>query len=359
MKKELSIAVTGLHRGTNPQPGPGIIRSLRRVRSDLHIVGLVYDAYESGIFAEEGPDACAAMPYPTVGAEAWIERLDEVRAGHPIDVLLPTLDAEVAMLVHARDELERRGIRCWLPGSGVLDRRSKARLPELAGACGVATPETAVARDPRQAVQVAREAGFPLLLKGPIYGARRVADEAQLAAACAAVLAEWGPPLILQAPVAGHEFDVLGVGDGAGGLAGTCAVRKTMLSDEGKGLAAVTVRDPELDELTRRIIAELRWPGPFEIEFIRSAEDGAHQLIEFNPRFPAWIDFPSQIGVNFPAALLEQILGGSAPPLPQPLPGRFFLRHQVEVVGDLGQVAALLGELARELPGEAIGTLAG
>ena len=30
--------------------------------------------------------------------------------------------------------------------------------------------------------------------------------------------------------------------------------------------------------------------------------------------------------------------------MPQPLPGRVFLRHQIEVVGDFGQVAALLGD---------------
>ena len=48
--------MSGLHRGENPQPGCGIIRSVRRRFPGAFVVGLVYDALESGIYAEGGPD---------------------------------------------------------------------------------------------------------------------------------------------------------------------------------------------------------------------------------------------------------------------------------------------------------------
>ena len=76
---KIRVAITGLQRGDNPQPGAAIVRSLRRTL-EVEIVGLVYDAYESGIYVEGGVDSAHVMPYPTCGAAAWLGRLDEVRA---------------------------------------------------------------------------------------------------------------------------------------------------------------------------------------------------------------------------------------------------------------------------------------
>ena len=56
MKTNPRIAVSGLNRGDNPQPGSGIIRSIRRAFPDATIIGLAYDAMESGIYVEGGPD---------------------------------------------------------------------------------------------------------------------------------------------------------------------------------------------------------------------------------------------------------------------------------------------------------------
>ena len=98
--------------------------------------------------------------------------------------------------------------------------------------------------------------------------------------------------MIVQRCVAGSEFNVLGLGDGEGGWLGHCAIRKTQLSDKGKGLSAITVADERLSNLCARLIRELKWRGPFEIELIREDSTGDYVLIEINPRFPAWIDFP-------------------------------------------------------------------
>ena len=103
----------------------------------------------------------------------------------------------------------------------------------------------------------------------------------------------------MQEPLIGTEFNVMGLGDGAGGLLGSCAVRKLIISDKGKGNGSVVVRDLRLDEITRRVMAATRWSGPFELEFIRDQRDDGYRLIEINPRFPAWVGFPTQLGANF------------------------------------------------------------
>jgi carbamoyl-phosphate synthase large subunit len=337
----LRIAVSGLHRGENPQPGAGIIRSLRRQFPDAYIAGLIYDAMESGIYVEDGPDAIFPMPYPTSGAEAFLQRLDMMLAQSPVDIFIPTVDSEIELLVHLGDELGKRGLRTCLPEKAALARRAKTRLEALANACHVIIPETVSVHSIAGAAWAARKLGYPLMVKGQYYDAKYVENEMELASAVSKLLAEWGAPAMLQRCIHGPEFNALGLGDGEGGIVGLCCIRKTIVSDKGKGLGGMTISDKRLTEMCARLIRELRWRGPFEIEVIRDEARGEYALIEINPRFPAWIDFPSMIGVNFPVALVEMITAGCHTPLPECAAGHFYLRHQVEVHGHIDQLAAL------------------
>lgn len=338
----LRVAVSGLHRGENPQPGAGIIRSLRRRFPHAFIAGLVYDALESGIYVEDGPDAIYPMPYPTSGAAAFFQRLDAVREKSPFDFFIPTLDAEIELLVHLEEAIASRNLRTCLPGKAVLARRSKNRLAELARKCRVTVPDTRPVYDLAEALSAAAKLGYPLMVKGQYYDAKMVACEAALVAAVGKVFSEWGAPVILQSCVRGPEFNALGLGDGEGGMVGLCTIRKTIISDQGKGLGGITVLDHTLDEFCARLIGELGWRGPFEIEAMRDEQRGEYVLIEINPRFPAWVDFPSMLGVNFPATLVAMMSGSGRPaPLPRCAPGHFYVRHQVEVVGHIEQLAAL------------------
>jgi len=338
----LRIAISGLHRGENPQPGAGIVRSLRRRFPSAFIVGLVYDALESGIYMEDGADAVYLMPYPTSGAEAFFERLDAIREKSPFDFLIPTLDAEIELLVHLGEEFASRDLLVCLPDKATLARRAKNHLPELAQKCHIATPDTKAVYDVPSALAAAAELGYPVMIKGQYYDAKMVASEAALAAAASKLFTEWGAPALVQRCVRGAEFNALGLGDGEGGMGGLCTIRKTIVSNQGKGLGGITVLDPRLDDFCRRLIRELSWRGPFEIEAMLDEQRNEYVLIEINPRFPAWVDFPSMLGVNFPATLVAMMEGVEKPaPLPRCAPGHFYLRHQVEVAGHIEQLAAL------------------
>ena len=110
--------------------------------------------------------------------------------------------------------------------------------------------------------------------------------------------------------------------------------------------------DARLSNLCAELIRELKWPGPFEIELIREETSGDYVLIEINPRFPAWIDFPSMLGSNFAGALVDLLRSGHlSEPLRDCAPGSFYIRHQIEVVGDLNRYASLLKGEATALNG--------
>jgi carbamoyl-phosphate synthase large subunit len=96
-----------------------------------------------------------------------------------------------------------------------------------------------------------------------------------------------------------EERNVVALGDGAGGMLGSVAMKKLAVTDKGKGWAGITIRDPELIRIAERFVSATQWRGPFELE-VMLARDGTYYVIEINPRFPAWVYLSASSGVNLP-----------------------------------------------------------
>ncbi len=339
MKTQIkAVAVTGLHRGENPQPGAAVIASLRRAFPNLRIIGLSYDPLESSLYGRGNynPDAAYLIPYPGAGADALLERLDMISKKEELGFVIPCLDSEIENFTAIYPELQKRGIECILPTASSFEARDKSNLYDFCRRIGIPSPETKTAMDPLSVEKCAEEVGYPVYVKGRLYQAHLANSRDELAEAYDGIVRVWGWPVMIQKALAGEEYDVTGVGDGTGRIIKSCTVRKLLRTANGKGFAGIVVVDPELDRIAQRIISELRWDGPFELEFLK--ESGKpHALLEINPRFPAWIDFPSQIGCNLPALLFERLLKQDPTPLKTCVAGQMFIRHSIDLVGDFSE----------------------
>jgi carbamoyl-phosphate synthase large subunit len=333
---DATVALTGMNATDNPAPGVPVARSLRADPAfDGRIIGLGYDALDPGFYAEGLLDGGAILPYPSVGREALRDRLLWARAELGIDVLIPNLDSELRALVTLAPELERNGIRTFLPSLENLERAGKVQLPRLA--------ETGVPIPPSEAIlgvegipKLMARFGSPLVVKGVYYGATIAHGEQDAMAAFHRYAAQWGLPVIVQQFIPGEEYNIAAVGDGQGNTAGAVAMRKMMITDKGKGWCGVSIDNPDLIRLTERLIGELRWRGPLEVEILKEAQTGEYYVIEINPRFPAWIFLSAGAGLNLPALALRLALGL---PLPHPLPaykaGTLFVRIALDQIADL------------------------
>jgi carbamoyl-phosphate synthase large subunit len=343
MTKDLrAVAVTGMHRGENPQPGAAVVASLRRRFPALRIIGLSYDPLESSLYGrgEDHPDAAYLIPFPGAGVAALQERLGEIRAKEDIGYVIPCLDSEIENFTRISAQLRKWNIGCILPSRRSFEARHKSHLDEFCRHNDVPTPLTLTAADPVAVERCAARIGYPVFVKGRLYHAHLVHSREGLAPAYEEIVKAWGWPVIVQETLSGEEYDIAGVGDGKGGIAGSCAIRKLLRTANGKGFAGIVVRDAALDELCARVIRALKWNGPFELEFIK-AQGRPHALMEMNPRFPAWIDFPSQIGCNLPGLLFERLARQEAAPLRECEPGQMFVRHSTDLVGDFADFAEM------------------
>ena len=339
--KPVVIAVSGLHRGESPQPGGAVIQSIRAHIPQARFVGISYDPMETGIYTH-GPDRVDAtylFPYPGAGRDDYLARIREVHAREGLSLILPTLDSELDNLIGLRGELEEMGIGLVAPTAQSFEDRAKARLEELCIRAGVAAPRTYAAHDVTSAAQSAYAIGYPCYIKGAQYEAHLVENEAQLVAAFGRVLATWGAPVLVQEAVYGEEYDIAAVAEG-GELVGAITVRKLLRSKMGKGFGGVVVENPVLDDIAHRLVKELAWDGPLEIEMVKPA-GRPFVLFEINPRFPAWISFAAKTGMNLPAHSAASALGMTPPTLSECPPGKMFLRHCEDIVADIAQLADL------------------
>ncbi|MFN3657177.1 MAG: hypothetical protein ACK4UO_07985 [Pseudolabrys sp.] len=345
MAAVVTIAVTGLHRGDNPQPGASVIRSLRRAMPSIRVVGLSYDPLESALYSHDIDrlDAVYLLPYPIKGPELLLDRLRYIHKKEKLQVVIPCLDSELSNFITIQPELKRMGIAAMLPGRAAFDTRAKERLGAFCQRNAIPCPRTLAASDLATAVRHAETMGYPVYVKGKFYEAWLVGTAVDLAERFDAIARVWGVPILIQEPLFGEEFDIVGLADASGAIIGQCAIRKLLRTKTGKGFGGIVVNDPVLDRATREVIKALRWSGPFEIEFLK-AENRPHMLFEINPRFPAWTDFPSQIGCNLPVRMLEMLLGRKPAPIAPCDAGQMFIRHSIDLVGDIAELAKLSSE---------------
>jgi carbamoyl-phosphate synthase large subunit len=343
--KPLTIAVTGLNATDNPAPGVAVLRSLRHPDGPQHrLVGLAYDALEPGIYATDLADDVFMLPYPSSSPDAYFARLSEIHARVPLSVVVPTLDAELPAFIELAPRLRELGIGTLLPTREQFDARSKANLATLARTAGLRTPETCIVNSADALLKMERRLRFPFFVKGPFYGAKLVTSVDEALAAFHATVAEWGLPVIAQACVQGEnneERNVVALGDGSGGLLGAVAMKKLAVTDKGKGWAGVTIRDSALLELTERFVRATRWCGPCEIEVIRGS-DGSYNLIEINPRFPAWTYLATSAGMNLPRQAVDIAAGRTATPSGAYALGQMFVRISIDQVTTMSELEQML-----------------
>ncbi|WP_457756038.1 ATP-grasp domain-containing protein [Thermodesulfatator indicus] len=334
MSEEIVVAVSGINAVDNPGPGLGVIRSLKEDSSlTIKALGLAYDAMEPGIYLDWLVDKSFIMPYPSSAEEDYLARLFYIQDVTGLQVVIPTLDAELPLFIKGEQELSSRGIKTFLPTWEQFELRSKQRLMEMAPRLGLSVPPTEQVSSYSDLMKALDRIGFPAMIKGLFYKAYRVHTFAEAEGAFYKIVEEWGYPVLVQKVIQGEELNVVGVGDGEGGSLGMMAIKKLWITSLGKIWTGVTIKHDVLLESSQKFLRETGWRGAFELECI-ATEDRIY-LIEINPRFPAWLYFATGAGINLPARMVKKVLGQPVETHSEYEAGRLYIRYTYDLVTDM------------------------
>jgi diaminopimelate decarboxylase len=310
----MKIYISGLYSGTNPQPGVGIARSLRQAYPDAELIGVEYSVRCSGIHWNEFNDVWLHRPW------------NELNLDKHGDAIRTLLEKEGAYYISCND-LETLWLSHVFP-----DGHSNLLTPPAKALQQVGKPAVPACKDLPIKIPTfvttdlpdwdlhtfCRQHDWKIWLKGPYYEAIRIKSWAELESWRKVLSTAWHTEtLFLQAHVTGYE-ESISLSAYKGELLHCVSMRKRDLTEMAKTWAGDVSEVPAyLKEPLRKIIKEIGWTGGGELEMVRDA-DGQLWLLEWNPRYPAWIHGATIAGHNMPAILLE---GATGVPYLQPTTG--------------------------------------
>jgi predicted ATP-grasp superfamily ATP-dependent carboligase len=261
--------------------------------------------------------------------------------GSGFDVLVPGSEQSLTAVSGMRSWIEPEARIGLAPHEAVLRAINKEALASFAAAAGLPTPETvecATEDDVRGAVA---ELGYPVVMK-PVRTAAgttavpRKALVAPNAEVLAALLPEFGPPVLLQRY---RDAPVVSVGGvcADGRLLGVAAsrYRRTWFPDGGSASFTESIRaDRSLVERVEALAAAARVQGIFEVELLELG-DGRYAAIDLNPRVYGSMALALRAGANLPAVWAARWLLGERPAWCEARPGVHYrwedadLRHLI------------------------------
>jgi carbamoyl-phosphate synthase large subunit len=284
----LRVAVTGV----SGDVGRGAIIGLRRnpaAAEPIHLLGLDADSNMAGA---DLLDDFRQMPRIT--EPGYIETLIAVLRARNIDVLLPGIDAEIAVLSAARERL------------AAVPTRFVLAPPELVAAADDKLATTAylmahgIAGAPTQAADEPLHIDLPLVAKprrgNASKGVATLASSEQLAA----FLATRPVDYCLQRYIEGPEITAGLIYDGDGALCDALAMDRGL--DNGRTVWAKVRNDGETMRFLEDFGKKVRGIGAINLQLRWSERDGP-MIFEINARLSGSTEMRVALGFNDPLRL--------------------------------------------------------
>lgn len=304
-----------------------------------HVVTANSESFAAGLLAGD-----RRYVVPTIDDPGYLEALLRIVEDEEISLVLSLFDGDLPKLAAARQQFLDRGAEVAVSDPETIDMAGdKWRMFEFLTSRGVPTPRTWLDPDAALAAVAAADASFPLFVK-PRWGMaslgvlkvhspdqihalfRHVRDE--VTRRYRKLMAPEGlqETILVQESLLGQEYGADILNDFQGNHIAT-TIRRKIAMRAGETNAAVSVSDPELEELCSRLAHLLRHRGNADVDFIRPP-GGAAQVLEINARFGGGYPFSHLAGARFPRALV-QMVRGEAPDPGEVEPGVYALKDIV------------------------------
>ena len=322
------ISISGLNNTDNPAPGIPIAKSLK---NNHILIGLSYDSNEPGNY-QNLFDKVYMMPYPSMGFSELKLRLEYIKNKENIDIIIPNLDAELPLYIKFKNEINAMGIQVLLPTQESFEARNKNKLDILSKNLQIQYPKAYEVSSIADIYTILELEHFPLMIKGNYYKSYKVFSIEEAINSFTEIANEWGFPVLVQRCVEGEEINLVGVADNDSNLVGAVSIKKLTTTDIGKIWMGITIHNEQLLQMAKDFVSITSWNGPFELECMVNPTD--MYMIEINPRFPAWVYFATDIGVNLPQMLVDIIANKSVKANFEYPANKMYVRFVDELVTD-------------------------
>jgi carbamoyl-phosphate synthase large subunit len=222
-----------------------------------------------------------------------------------VQIVIPTVDAELRPLASARADFARNGVELLLAPDHALD---------------MTLDKLALARCCEGHVRVPRTECFdrtldpasweyPVVVKPRTGSGSR--DVSVLTSSRELAARDASTEFIVQEYLPGEEYSIDVLADASGHLVASVPRVRTRV-DSGVSVAGRTIHDPELEQFGAEVAAAV---GLTYIANVQCRRDGAGRptLVEVNPRVPGGLPLTVASGVDMPRMALDSLRGRALP----------------------------------------------
>ncbi len=245
--------------------------------------------------------------------------LAELRARQH-DVVLPMWDETLQLLAARRGEVESVTRFPFQSLDALRDAADKAMSVERARASGLRVPETRVIATEDDVQSAVSALGLPVIVRPRVSkgsaGLYRVDRAAAVWPVCQTVQAVYGPVIVQEyIPWGGltYDVDILMNKESVARAAVVCRRNRTYPPLAGPTACGQAVYWPELRDQAVRLLQQMEWYGPAEVEFRVDPRDGTPVFMEINPRLWGSLYTGMVAGVDFPYLLCRLAMDGDIP----------------------------------------------
>jgi carbamoyl-phosphate synthase large subunit len=305
---KISIAVSGIDYLNDHAAGFGIARSLKRnTMFDSDITALGYsERGDINPVRESCYDHYGALPDPAVEPHKLLQHLEAVKGRLGLDLLIPTKQWEIPFYIRKSRELERMGIRTYLPTPKQYRLCSRSCLAETALLMDVELPSQMAVKTPQQLIKATMQIGLPVMIKGNFQREHKAESLEEAMHYFRHIGRKSGYPVVVQRYVKGEKVNVAVVADGYGGVSGLFALRNLKRRTGASEWRGEKITHQSLEEAVRRFVDRTSWQGAMELEC--RIDEGKIHLLEVIPTFPDWVDIAASSGVNLPGLMVRTAL---------------------------------------------------
>jgi carbamoyl-phosphate synthase large subunit len=291
----LRVAITGV----SGDAGRGAVRGLRHNPPGAEPIWIL--GIDAGAALELELDDCVQVPL--VSEPAYPDAVKAALNLHEIEVLLPCIDAEIAILSAVRGVLaETRSNVVLAPRELVEAAEDKLLTARFLSARGIGAPSTCETATPN-------ELAFPIVAKPRkghgSQGVQILSDRAALQEFIAASPRDY----CLQQYVAGPEFTVGFLYDAHGVMQDAVAMERSL--EGGRTVRARVVDDPDMRQFISMFGERVPGIGAVNAQLRWDVNDGP-LVFEINARLSGSTEMRVAIGCNDPLRLVRHFGRGDA-----------------------------------------------
>lgn len=300
--------VTDLKVASSPQAGLGVARCLKDAGFDIigvdetSLVTTNRNLFKRVFCWEE---------VRTLNLESLLKKIADLKKLYNLKYIFPCYDETVILFSLLKEKLDSLNIALIAPHLSAIKAIQKVNLPNLVkNLDNYMTPKTKLIKSVNEAVNFAETISYPVICKGLIKGAYICGDEDDLKQNIKKIANIWNQGKVnclVQKYIKG-EYKNCAMAIKRNKITGYVEITKIGLDENGATWFGNIDTSKKLLGLARHIVKSLPFNSSIiELETICNNE-GCF-LYEINPRSPAWIHAPSQLGLNLPELTIKPLDG--------------------------------------------------